>query len=131
MNRRLFARRLAAQGATVEESIDGREAVEAASQSAYDVMLIDLEMPVLDGFRAVERIRETDSDTPIVALSGYADGPTERRCLEIGFNALLMKPINVGRLPEMLRGIIAKCAAEAHDGSRMPHAERAGGGELE
>ena len=60
---------LALQGATVDDAMDGAEAVKKARFTDYDLILMDINMPVMNGFEATEAIRKFDADVPIVALT--------------------------------------------------------------
>lgn len=79
---------------------NGVEAVEAASQRGYDLILMDLRMPEMDGFQAISNIREfgPNVDTPIIVLSADARGEDRDRAASIGANDYLTKPIDPARL---------------------------------
>ena len=74
---------------------DGLEALEALGERSYDVVLMDIYMPNMDGFEATEEIRrqETDSYTPIVALTGSALEADRERCFEVGMDDFIVKPV--------------------------------------
>lgn len=76
---------------------NGEDAVEAARSGEFDVVLMDVSMPGMDGFEATQRIRAIDGDgssVPILALTGYTSPADVERCLEAGMNGSLAKPID-------------------------------------
>ena len=90
-------------GASVEDARNGREGVDAALQAEadgrpFDVVLMDMSMPVLDGYAATRELRSTGCETQIIALTAYAMAGDEERCREAGCNAYLTKPIVAERL---------------------------------
>jgi PAS domain S-box-containing protein len=92
--------RLGYQAAAVE---NGAEAVEALAAAGYDLVLMDCQMPVMDGFEATLHIREVHrSDIPIVAVTADAMPADRDRCLQAGMNDYLAKPVELQRLADML-----------------------------
>lgn len=93
-------------GFEVEIARNGREALEAASRTPYDAILMDCEMPEMDGYDATRAIRQREMDQdrhiPVIALTGHAPADDERVCLEAGMDGVLTKPVT---LPA-LRGIL-------------------------
>lgn len=90
-------------GYGVERAENGSIAVELVSQAAYDLILMDVEMPVLDGFDATTRIRALEREqgregVPIVALTAHAMRGFRERCLQSGMNDYATKPITQGQL---------------------------------
>ncbi len=98
---RLFLRDL---GHVVDEAKNGFEAVEMASGTIYDLIFMDLSMPVMDGFEATRRIREasTGGEPMIVALIAHALAEHRERSLEAGMDAYLNKPVNRADLEGIL-----------------------------
>jgi len=96
-------------GASVEVARDGVEAVQRVEGRAYDAILMDLQIPKLDGFAATSAIRADPRHRkiPIVALTASARADDRRRCLEVGMNDLLSTPVDaaslLGRLKEQMR----------------------------
>lgn len=85
---------LARLGHRVEAVSNGREAVDAVRNHSFDLVMMDLRMPVLDGLEATREIRTLDVDQPpIVALSGDDDAGTVQTCLDAGMNGHLTKPV--------------------------------------
>ncbi len=83
---------------------NGQEAVDAAAKSAYDVILMDCEMPVMDGYAATRAIRllPAHETTPIVALTANALPGSREQCLQAGMSDYLSKPVKIGPLRELL-----------------------------
>jgi len=94
----------------VDEAENGLTAIEKIKKSYYDIVLMDVQMPVMDGFEATTTIRETlvdgQNDVPIVALTANALKGDDVRCLEVGMNGYLSKPFK----PEELFAAIKKYA---------------------
>ncbi len=92
-NRRLLSLFLSKAGAEVEFASDGYEAIEAAQLTAFDVILMDLQMPGMDGLEATGRLRELGVRTPIVAMTAHVMAGYRERCLAAGCDAYLTKPV--------------------------------------
>lgn len=104
--RNLLKAYLMGLGARVHAVSDGIEGVKAAEEAPFDVILMDIQMPVLDGCGAVERIRGMGVKTPIVAVTARAYADEKTRCLELGFDAYLTKPVLFAELESTLRRLI-------------------------
>jgi signal transduction histidine kinase/DNA-binding NarL/FixJ family response regulator/HPt (histidine-containing phosphotransfer) domain-containing protein len=121
-NRRLVAALLQAAGHTADLVANGREAVEAVLRKRYDVVLMDVQMPVMDGVQATRRIRAMPAparDVPIVALTADAVTGAEDRYRDAGMDAYLSKPLS----PDTL---LATLDALVRGGSRLVGGPRAG-----
>ncbi len=98
INRQLILALLAKRGAMVDEAQDGEEALQMSAQKKYDIILMDVQMPVLDGLEATRRIRQreesTGQHTPIIAMTAHALKGDRERCLKAGMDNYLSKPIN-------------------------------------
>ncbi len=97
-NRELIRTVLCAAGATVETVENGQDAVEKAEAGAFDVILMDMNMPVMDGYEATRALRERGYERPILALTANAMSSDETQCLAAGCNQHLTKPIDRVRL---------------------------------
>ena len=110
--RRLVRTFLEAQGYRVVEAADGALAVEAALRERPDLIMMDLNMPVLDGFEAAKRIRQHPAlhDVPIVANSAFGDYGISFSLrdeeLGTGFTYYLTKPIELDELKEILDQVV-------------------------
>ena len=82
---------------------NGAEALEALQQGRYDLVLMDCEMPVMDGYEATRRIRERgNSLVPIIALTANAMSGDRDRCIRAGMNDFLSKPVEMAQLADVL-----------------------------
>jgi len=100
-NQKLAARVLEGAGALVDNAENGEVAVAMAKDTLYDLILMDLMMPVMDGFQATVRIRESETApnrVPIVALTAHATEGFRDRCLASGMDDYLSKPFKKERL---------------------------------
>ena len=94
-------------GYRADAAADGREALKALETLPYDLVLMDCQMPEMDGFEAAAAIRDPasivlDPDLPVIALTAYAMKGDRERCLAAGMNDYLAKPITLPALAEML-----------------------------
>jgi PAS domain S-box-containing protein len=119
VNRLVAVRLLEKYGHTVVEAVDGRQALAALEHESFDVVLMDVQMPVMDGFAATAAIRDREQGTglrlPIVALTAHAMQGDRERCLEAGMDAYVTKPIKpvelLGAIAELVPGVSAAAAA--------------------
>jgi CheY-like chemotaxis protein len=109
VSRRVAVEALKQLDLAAAEASNGREAVEAARQTAYDLVLMDCTMPEMDGFEAARQIRENESGGPhrahIVAVTGSVSYNDEQRCFDAGMNAYVPKPIRARQLKAILDGL--------------------------
>lgn len=89
-----------------EMAVNGLEAVQKAQLKHFDVILMDLQMPEMDGYEATKKIRCFDMQTPIVALTGHAMEQDRLNCLESGMNDYLTKPVEPEKIVECFERII-------------------------
>ena len=87
---------------------DGREAVELFEKERPDLILMDIKMPVMDGYEATTCIRSISADVPIVAVTAFAYADDEKRILRSGFNGYLAKPIYRDTLREAIRKYLGR-----------------------
>ncbi len=97
INRRVASGHLHARGHQVTEAVDGLSALEALAAGAFDVVLMDVQMPGMDGFEATARIRAQEAGTGrhqrVVAMTAHAMAGDRERCLDAGMDAYVAKPI--------------------------------------
>ena len=108
VNRVVASKMLLKLGARVLQARDGAEAVQVVQQDAPDVVLMDCQMPVMDGFEASRKIRAIEGDAanvPIVALTANAMSGDEEACREAGMNAYMTKPVRMAELRERLENL--------------------------
>jgi CheY-like chemotaxis protein/two-component sensor histidine kinase len=114
VNRALLLDVLGKADFTVFGAKDGEEAVQAASRGGFDAIVMDVQMPVLDGIEAMKRVRAVPSmrHIPILALTAHTGAKVRRACLEAGATAVLHKPTDLSRLVVQLHAAI-EAAREA------------------
>jgi signal transduction histidine kinase len=106
VNQQLVVRTLEKRGHAIDVASDGQEAVQLAANNSYDVILMDVQMPGMDGFQATEAIRKIQrlQQIPIIALTAHAMVGDRQRCLAAGMNDYLAKPLDLMKLVEMVEG---------------------------
>ena len=109
MNMEIAISILSGAGLEAEQASNGKmglEKFEASAPDYYDAILMDLRMPVMDGYKAAEKIRACDhpkaKTIPIIAMSADAYESDVKKCLEAGMNAHVSKPIHADRFLEKL-----------------------------
>jgi PAS domain S-box-containing protein len=93
-NQRLLRMQLGDAGAMVVSAADGQIAIELATTQPFDLILMDMQMPVMDGYAATAELRRRGLKTPIIALTAYAMAEDRAKCLAIGCDDYLSKPVN-------------------------------------
>jgi signal transduction histidine kinase/CheY-like chemotaxis protein/HPt (histidine-containing phosphotransfer) domain-containing protein len=106
-NRKLISLVLERAGATVRCAENGRAGVEAAEQGSFDLILMDMQMPVMDGYSAARELRWRGHATPILALTAHAMRGDMQNCLDAGCTAYLSKPIDPSKLLEAIADLLA------------------------
>jgi CheY-like chemotaxis protein len=103
-NRELLRELLEVRGYIVSEACNGQEAVAMVEQETPDVLLLDIGMPLLDGFGVARKLRENPRFAllPIVAITAYAMQGDREKIMESGFNGYLSKPVNSSLLYQEL-----------------------------
>ena len=91
--REVWAEVLTQSGNTVETAPDGVEAMKKLGVKSYDVVLFDLNLPRLNGLEVIKLIRRTDTDLPILAMTGSNDAAMIRAVIAAGANDIFFKPI--------------------------------------
>ena len=110
INRDMLSRRLERRGYRVAIALDGEQGVSMAGSEAPDLILMDMSLPVLDGWEAARRLKaapETRS-IPIIALTAHAMAGDREKAIESGCNDYDTKPIEFERLLEKIETILAK-----------------------
>jgi CheY-like chemotaxis protein len=110
-NQKVAVSLLAKQGHSVVVVGDGREAIEAIERESFDLVLMDIQMPDMDGLEATRRIREceriTNTRIPIVAMTAHAMSGDREKCLAAGMEAYISKPIRWRELVEVIASVTA------------------------
>ena len=114
VNQRLASRLLEKRGHSVVVAGNGRGALEALEKEYFDLVFMDVQMPVMDGFEATAAIRKKEGDSgihlPVVALTAHAMKGDREKCLAGGMDGYLTKPIQPQELDELLQSYIARRA---------------------
>jgi len=100
MNRDMLTRRLERKGFEVIITVDGQAGIDMASSANADIILMDLSLPVIDGWEATRRLK-ADAATesiPVIALTAHAMAGDEQKALEAGCDDYDTKPVNLNRL---------------------------------
>jgi signal transduction histidine kinase/ActR/RegA family two-component response regulator len=119
-NRIVIARMLERLGHKVDMVGNGLEAVEAVRTRPYDLLVMDIAMPKMDGLAATEAIRDMTGRrgrVPIVGLTANAAGSAEQDCYRVGMNAFVTKPVTPERLDQAMRHAIVGASAAATPGN--------------
>jgi signal transduction histidine kinase/DNA-binding response OmpR family regulator len=123
VNQRLAVRLLEKQGHTVVTAANGREALAALDREAFDVVLMDVQMPEMDGFEATAHVRAKEAGgvrrQPIIAMTAHAMKGDRERCLAAGMDGYVSKPIQP---PELLAAVERVLPSGAADGPAAPAA---------
>ncbi|WPJ95306.1 response regulator [Coraliomargarita algicola] len=108
-NAQLMERTLSLFGCQSTIAANGQIAVQLAQENKYDLILMDLSMPLLDGFDATKEIKSTPTNrqTPVIALTANVESSTEQRCLDYGMSDFITKPINLQLFREKIARYIA------------------------
>lgn len=108
MNRDMLSRRLERKGYEVVMAVDGQAGVDIASSSNPDIILMDLSLPVIDGWEATRRIKADPAtqSIPIIALTAHAMAGDEQKALEAGCDDYDTKPVNLKRLLEKIGNLL-------------------------
>lgn len=110
---RIIKKQLTASGYSVDCSFDGGEAYELLSMTEYDAAVLDVMMPVLDGFSLVKKLRAEGNETPVIFLTARDDIEDRVHGLDIGADDYLIKPFSFDELLARIRVVIRK-----HSGGR-------------
>jgi CheY-like chemotaxis protein len=117
-NQKLISLLLSRAGARVETAGNGQEVVDLATAATaaghpFDAVIMDMQMPVMDGYEAVRQLRAGGFTTPILAVTAYAMREDREKCLELGCDDFVSKPIEWDRLQAKLHRLLAHKANAA------------------
>ncbi len=104
-NRLLISFMLKKLGLKVDTAFDGKNALDMAAVTKYDLILMDLQMPVMGGYEAVLNLRQSGFNKPIIALTAHAMKDEKDKCLASGFSAYLTKPIDKNLLIKTMASV--------------------------
>ena len=124
VNERLTIRLLEKQGHLVAVANNGREALAAASRRRFDVVLMDVQMPEMNGFEATAAVRALEMKSgehlPIIAMTAYAMKGDRERCLAAGMDGYIAKPITLKELLTAISAVVGRPEASPAAASRHP-----------
>jgi len=108
MNRDMLSRRLERKGFEVVIAVDGQAGIDMASSNSPDIILMDLSLPVIDGWEATRQIKADPAtqSIPVIALTAHAMAGDEKRALEAGCDDYDTKPINFSRLLDKIGNLL-------------------------
>jgi two-component system capsular synthesis sensor histidine kinase RcsC len=115
INQRLLTDQLETLGCVVTLANNGKEALEAWSAGAFDIVLSDINMPDLDGYGLARQLRALGAKVPIIGLTAYTDAGVRKRADEAGFDALAIKPISLESLASTLGAQIPQMVSDEEE----------------
>jgi two-component system cell cycle response regulator DivK len=109
-NRMLVRRILEAEGHTIREAVDGPTGLEMAAQERPDLILLDINLPEIDGYDLAKRMRAMPNldGVPILAVTANVMQGDKERTMEAGCNGFIPKPIDVDKLPQQIKAALDK-----------------------
>jgi two-component system cell cycle response regulator DivK len=113
MNRDMLSRRLVRNGFEVSIAIDGQQGVDMATSQLPDLILMDMSLPVIDGWEATRRIKANDATRkiPVIALTAHAMAGDREQAMEVGCDDYDTKPVEITRLLGKIAALLATKAA--------------------
>jgi CheY-like chemotaxis protein len=113
MNRDMLSRRLQRKGYEVTLALDGQQGIDMAREQKPDLVLMDMSLPVVDGWEATRRLKaeEATRDIPVIALTAHAMAGDREKALEAGCDDYDTKPIELPRLLGKIEALLQKRAA--------------------
>jgi CheY-like chemotaxis protein len=113
MNRDMLSRRLIRNGFEVSIAIDGQQGVDMATSQSPDLILMDMSLPVIDGWEATRRIKANDATRriPVIALTAHAMAGDREKAMEVGCDDYDTKPVEITRLLGKIAALLATKAA--------------------
>jgi len=123
INQEIAWEMLTSAGFTLDLRADGEEAIAAVQERSYDAVLMDIQMPIMDGFTATKHIRalgDDYADLPIIAMTAHALSGDHKKSLEMGMNGHITKPID----PNNMFSVIAEWVEQCEKPEQQPHQDR-------
>jgi two-component system, sensor histidine kinase len=108
INQKLYLTILTKSGAEVVIADNGKEAINQLKKGEFDIVLMDVQMPVMDGITATEKIRKTGNKIPIIALTANAFKEDIDKCLKAGMNDFISKPIKMNKFISIIYSNLVK-----------------------
>jgi two-component system cell cycle response regulator DivK len=115
MNRDMLSRRLIKRGYDVAIAVDGQEAIDMASSQSPEIILLDMSLPIIDGWEVARRLKgaEGTNAIPIIALTAHAMDGDRDKCLQAGCEDYDTKPVDLKRLMGKIKALVDSPSAEA------------------
>jgi two-component system cell cycle response regulator DivK len=109
MNRDMLSRRLARQGFEIALALDGRHGVEMATSEKPDLILMDMSLPIINGWEATEKVKSNPETKgiPVIALTAHAMAEDRAKCIAAGCDDFDTKPVDLPRLLEKINTLLA------------------------
>jgi two-component system, sensor histidine kinase and response regulator len=111
-NQKLMTRILQKRGHTVEIAENGLQALDLVRRSKFDLALMDVQMPLMDGLQATTAIRALQQDSPsrlpIIAMTAHARQEDRERCLQAGMDAYIAKPFDIREFLEVVERLVSQ-----------------------
>jgi len=110
MNRDMLSRRLTRKGYSVEIAVDGQQAVTIATEKIPDLILMDMSLPIMDGWEATKKLKSVPetSSIPVIALTAHVMTEDKQRAVEVGCDDFDTKPIDFNRLLGKIEGLLQR-----------------------
>jgi len=108
MNRDMLSRRLARQGFEIALALDGKQGVDMAASEMPDIILMDMSLPVMNGWEATEKVKTNPAtrNIPVIALTAHAMSEDREKCIAAGCNDFDTKPVDLPRLLEKIKALL-------------------------
>jgi two-component system cell cycle response regulator DivK len=113
MNRDMLSRRLTRRGFEVVSAVDGQQGVDLARSEKPDIILMDMSLPVMDGWEATRRVKSGDDtrNVPVIGLTAHAMSGDRERAIEAGCDEYDTKPVEIDRLIDKIERLLGKTGA--------------------
>jgi len=109
-NRKLFSLYTKKLGLQCVTASSGTAALEMLSAETFDLILLDLQMPQMNGYSTLEELRRRGIQTPVLALTAHAFTHEKKRCLEAGFDGFISKPVSLEKFKEIIKEFLCSIA---------------------
>jgi CheY-like chemotaxis protein len=116
LGREMAASFLEENGFTFSAAVNGQEALDVFAGAEFDLVLLDIEMPVLNGYEVAKKIRAAGSAVPIIAMTGHDSENEKQKCLAAGMNDCISKPFDTQKLLSLILAYLNLTSATASTG---------------